>query len=56
MKSNIVTSGSNKYTNLRFNSSLEAKAVRFALRMTNLGKRVDPYYEAKRTVRVYSEV
>ena len=53
MKSTIVTSGSNNYTNLRFKTKMEAKITRLLLRNTLKKDKVDPYYEASRTVRVY---
>ena len=48
------TKGNNNYTNLKFNTKEEADAVRAALKLTSLADRVDPYYTATKTVRVYS--
>ena len=55
MKTNIktVTTGNNNYVNLKFKTKEEADAVRAALRLTSAAKRVDPYHEAVKTVRVY---
>jgi len=53
MKTTQVTSGSNNYTNLRFRTEAQANFTRGILRAQLSGAKVDPYYEAKRTVRVY---